>query len=151
MKYIQFKPRSDTYGITGTSKQVSIYASFMDLETMFGQPAFEGKGDKVTTEFVVDYHADGERSTFTIYDYHYTRNFGRPEEIIDIFTTRRITIVKRRYELLAKDAQERITQNNEIIRFIKERHYAQAEKSANRKAFVDYLKKSKFITNGLAN
>ena len=83
MKTIQFKPCSDTYGITGTSKQGSIFASFMDLETMFGQPAFEGKGDKVTTEFVVDYHADGERSTFTIYDYHYTRNFGRPEEVIE--------------------------------------------------------------------
>ena len=68
----------------------------------------------------------------------------RPEEIIDIFTARRLVIVKSRYELLAIDAQQRITQNNEIIRFIKQRHYAQAEKSANRKAFVDYLKKNKF-------
>src|SRR5690606_30310581 len=39
---------------------------------------------------------------------------------------------------------QRIEQNNEIIRFIKERHYAQAEKKANRKEFVDYLSKQKF-------
>ncbi|MBC76977.1 MAG: hypothetical protein CME64_13270 [Halobacteriovoraceae bacterium] len=66
------------------------------------------------------------------------------EEIIEIFTAQRLVVVKRRYELLIADAKERLNKNNEIIRFIKERHYAQAEKKANRKAFVEYLDKKKF-------
>lgn len=69
----------------------------------------------------------------------------RPEEIISIFTAQRLQVVKRRYELLISDAKERLTKNNEIIRFIKEKHYAQAEKKANRKAYVEYLDKKKFI------
>lgn len=68
----------------------------------------------------------------------------RPEEIIEIFTTQRLSVVKRRYELLILDAKERLSKNNEIIRFIKEKHYAQAEKKANRKAYVEYLNKNKF-------
>jgi DNA gyrase subunit A len=68
----------------------------------------------------------------------------KAEEIIEIFTAQRLIVVKRRYELLIRDAKERLNKNNEIIRFIKERHYAQAEKKANRKAFVDYLEKKKF-------
>lgn len=69
----------------------------------------------------------------------------RPEQIIEIFTAQRLVVVKRRYELLIADAKERLNKNNEIIRFIKERHYAQAEKKANRKAFVEYLEKNKFV------
>ncbi|MEX1100097.1 MAG: DNA gyrase subunit A, partial [Bacteriovoracaceae bacterium] len=69
----------------------------------------------------------------------------RAEEIIEIFTAQRLIVVKRRYELLISDAKERLNKNNEIIRFIKERHYAQAEKKANRKAFVEYLEKQKFL------
>lgn len=68
-----------------------------------------------------------------------------PEDIIEIFTAKRLEVVKRRYELLISDAKERLNKNNEIIRFIKERHYAQAEKKANRKAFVEYLGSKKFI------
>jgi len=68
----------------------------------------------------------------------------RPEEIIEIFTTERLKIVKRRYELLILDAKERLAKNNEIIRFIKEKHYAVAEKKANRKAYVEYLGSKKF-------
>ncbi|MAZ47924.1 MAG: hypothetical protein CME65_05135 [Halobacteriovoraceae bacterium] len=68
-----------------------------------------------------------------------------PEDIIEIFTAKRLEVVKRRYELLIADAKERLNKNNEIIRFIKERHYAQAEKKANRKAFVEYLGSKKFI------
>lgn len=71
--------------------------------------------------------------------------FDRPEEIITIFTAQRLEIVKRRYELLIQDAKERLSKNNEIIRFIKEKHYAQAEKKANRKAYVEYLDKKKFV------
>lgn len=69
----------------------------------------------------------------------------RPEEIIEIFTAQRLEVVKRRYELLISDAKERLSKNNEIIRFIKEKHYAQAEKKANRKAYVDYLGTKKFL------
>lgn len=68
----------------------------------------------------------------------------KPEEIIEIFTGERLKIVKRRYELLIADAKERLNKNNEIIRFIKQKHYAVAEKKANRKAYVDYLSTKKF-------
>ncbi|MBD67159.1 MAG: hypothetical protein CME62_18305 [Halobacteriovoraceae bacterium] len=68
----------------------------------------------------------------------------KPEDIIEIFTTERIKIVKRRYELLIQDAKERLNKNNEIIRFIKQKHYAVAEKKANRKAYVEYLSSKKF-------
>ena len=61
-----------------------------------------------------------------------------------MFQVAYIRLVKRRYELLIIDAKERLAKNNEIIRFIKEKHYAQAEKKANRKAYVEYLSKKKF-------
>jgi DNA gyrase subunit A len=69
----------------------------------------------------------------------------RPEEIIEIFTAERLKVVKRRYELLISDALERLAKNNEIIRFIKQKHYAIAEKKANRKDYVDYLTGQKFL------
>ncbi len=69
---------------------------------------------------------------------------NRPEEIIELFTQQRLEVVQRRYDLLIEDYTERIKKNNEIIRFIKEKHYAQAEKKLNRKAFVDYLISKKF-------
>ena len=50
---IRFEPCED--GSAGGSLQSSITASFYELEHMFGAPAFEGKGDKITTEFVVDF------------------------------------------------------------------------------------------------
>ena len=68
----------------------------------------------------------------------------RAEQIIEIFTAQRLEVVKRRYELLIFDAKERLNKNNEIIRFIKEKQYAQAEKKANRKSYVDYLTSKKF-------
>jgi DNA gyrase subunit A len=71
--------------------------------------------------------------------------FQTAEEIIEVFTAQRLVVVKKRYELLIKDADERLQKNNEIIRFIKEKHYAIAEKKANRKDYVDYLTKEKFV------
>ena len=53
MQTIQFIPCTEGY--SGTSLQGSIQASFADLKEMFGEPAFEGIGDKITTEFVIDY------------------------------------------------------------------------------------------------
>ena len=72
------------------------------------------------------------------------RIFNRPEEIIEIFAQKRLEVVKRRYELKAIDYQEKIRQNSEIIRFIKEKQYAVATKSVNRKTYVEYLQKKKF-------
>ena len=70
--------------------------------------------------------------------------YRKPFEIIKLFTDRRLGVVKTRYKLLAEDYQNKINQNNEIIRFIKDKHYAQAIKEKNRKSFVDYLVKKKF-------
>jgi DNA gyrase subunit A len=69
---------------------------------------------------------------------------GSAEEIVEIFTGERLKVVKKRYELLSSDCENRLRQNNEIIRFIKDKHYQQAEKKEGRKEFVDYLKENKF-------
>jgi len=70
--------------------------------------------------------------------------FHTTEEILEVFTVQRVAVTKRRYELLISDYEDRLTKNNEIIRFIKEKHYAIAEKKANRKDYIDYLSKEKF-------
>lgn len=71
--------------------------------------------------------------------------FDNPEDIIELFAEQRLIVTKRRYELKVKDTQDAITKNNEIIRFIKDKHYAQAESKKNRADYVDYLKKNKFV------
>jgi hypothetical protein len=80
---ILFKPcTSGTGRIAGSCKQGNVEASFADLEEMFGEPAFEGKGDKITTEFVVDYEyfnsitRENEYGQFCLYDWHYARDFN---------------------------------------------------------------------------
>lgn len=70
--------------------------------------------------------------------------FKKPEEILEIFTAQRLEVVKKRYELLSEDYKKRIKQNNEIIKFIKNKEYEVATKSANRKTFVEYLGKKKY-------
>lgn len=82
---------------------------------------------------------------FTLISERGVKVLDKVEQIIEIFTAQRINVVKRRYELLVIDAKERLKKNNEIIRFIKEKHYAQAEKKANRKAYVEYLSTKKFV------
>jgi hypothetical protein len=79
MQTIQFIPCEEFS--SGTSLQGSIEASYSDLVRMFGKPAFEGIGDKVTTEFVIDYqvsNSEGESKygTFTLYDWHFARNLN---------------------------------------------------------------------------
>jgi hypothetical protein len=76
-----------TAGTAGGSKRGSIKASFAQLERMFGDPAFEGKGDNITTEFVIDYewydpYGDLHYGSFSLYDWHYARNFGNDYEEI---------------------------------------------------------------------
>lgn len=79
MQTIQFIPCENFS--TGTSLQGSIEASYNDLVRMFGKPAYEGIGDKVTTEFVIDYQVSDGRGeskygTFTLYDWHFARNLN---------------------------------------------------------------------------
>ncbi|MDH5580523.1 MAG: hypothetical protein OEY33_01330 [Bdellovibrionales bacterium] len=73
--------------------------------------------------------------------------FERPEEIIEIFAQKRLEVVRRRYELRCKDLENKIRQNNEIIKFIKNKEYDVATKKKNRKDFVDYLGKKKYQFN----
>ncbi len=89
----------------------------------------------VTTSLVPNYTLINEKGV---------KVFETVEEIIEIFTAQRLVVTKRRYELLIKDYEDRLQKNNEIIRFIKEKHYGIAEKKANRKDYVDYLTKEKF-------
>ncbi|MEI8347311.1 MAG: DNA gyrase subunit A [Pseudomonadota bacterium] len=70
--------------------------------------------------------------------------FNTPEEIIEIFAEVRRDVVRKRYEILAHDYEEKIRQNDEIIRFIKQKHYEVAIKTKNRKEYVEYLTKKKF-------
>ena len=81
---------------------------------------------------------------YTLISERGVRIFNAPEEIIEIFAEKRLEVVRRRYELLVADLDRKITQNNEIIRFIKDQEYEVATKSANRKTFVEYLEKRKF-------
>lgn len=81
---------------------------------------------------------------YTLISERGVRIFSKAEEIIELFTEQRLKVVKKRYELLVEECDYNIEKNNEIIRFIKEKHYAQAEKKANRSSFVDYLKQKKF-------
>ena len=79
MQTIQFIPCTLEAGATGTCYQGKILASYNDLERMFGKPAYEGIGDKVTTEWIIEYQVsddEGESKygTFTLYDWHFARN-----------------------------------------------------------------------------
>jgi DNA gyrase subunit A len=81
---------------------------------------------------------------YTLISERGVRIFNSPEEIIEIFAGTRLQVVKRRYELLVEDLEKKIRQNNEIIRFIKDKEYEVATKTANRKSYVEYLDKKKF-------
>ena len=81
---------------------------------------------------------------FTLITEKGVKVFHTVEEILEVFTVQRLSVTKKRYELLIKDYEDRLTKNNEIIRFIKEKHYAVAEKKANRKDYIDYLTKQNF-------
>jgi DNA gyrase subunit A len=81
---------------------------------------------------------------YTLISERGVRIFNTPEEIVEIFATERLKVVKRRYELLVEDLERKVRQNNEIIRFIKDKEYEVATKSTNRKTFVEYLDKKKF-------
>ena len=81
---------------------------------------------------------------YTLISNNGVRIFKRPEEIIAIFTNRRLEVVKKRYELLSEEFRNRIKQNNEIIKFIKNKEYEIATKKKNRKDYVSYLMGKKY-------
>lgn len=112
----------------------------IEVELLFKRgktPSFEELVNKMKA-------SSAQTPNYTLISERGVKIFNKPEEIVEVFTNRRIQVVKRRYELLAIDCENRLKQNNEIIRFIKQKHYQQAEKKENRKGFVDYLKKQKF-------
>ena len=83
MQTVQFIPCES--GASGTSLQGKIEASYNDLVRMFGKPAFEGIGDKITTEFIIEYQvgdSEGESKygTFTLYDWYFARNLNNDYE-----------------------------------------------------------------------
>lgn len=68
---------------SGTSLQhAGVELSYNDLVRMFGEPHFEGIGDKTTTEWTIEYQRyDAEwdehsYGVFTIYDWHFARNLN---------------------------------------------------------------------------
>ena len=84
MQTVQFIPCES--GGSGTSLQGKIFASYADLVEMFGKPMFEGIGDKVTTEWVIDYQVNDDNGefrygTFTLYDWHFARNLHNNYEV----------------------------------------------------------------------
>lgn len=81
---------------------------------------------------------------YTLINERGVRIFDRPEEIIEIFAAKRLEVVKRRYELWCADLIEKIRQNNEIIKFIRNKEYEVATKSSNRRTFVEYLNKKNY-------
>ena len=81
---------------------------------------------------------------YTLINERGVRIFNRPEEIIEIFSEQRLAVVKRRYELLVEEFERKIRQNNEIIKFIKQKEYEVATRSKNRKSFVEHLNKKTF-------
>jgi len=87
---ILFKPCIEgSTAPAGSSLKGKIQASVADLKTMFGEPAFEGYGDFVTTEFVIDYEyynedlEETEYGTFCLYDWGYARDFKNDYETIN--------------------------------------------------------------------
>lgn len=105
------------------------------------------KGDQPTLKEVekVMGASSSQVPNYTLISERGVKIFDRAEEIIEIFTAERLKVVKRRYELLCEDLENKIQQNNEIIKFIKNKEYEVATKSKNRKAFVEYLSKKKYV------
>ncbi len=104
------------------------------------------KGQKPPLEEVIE--KIGNTSTlvpnYTLISERGVRIFNTPEEIIEIFANKRLEVVRKRYELRVLDLEKKIRQNNEIIKFIKDKEYEVATKSQNRKSFVEYLEKKKY-------
>ena len=82
---------------------------------------------------------------YTLISERGVRILRRPEEIIEIFAKERLHVVKVRYELRCADLKAAIQKNKEIVKFIKNKEYVAATRKDNRKSFVDYLTKKKYV------
>jgi DNA gyrase subunit A len=104
------------------------------------------KGAAPTLEEIISKMAVSSSLTpnYTLISERGVKIFERPEEIVEIFAAERVKVVQKRYELLASDLEAKITQNNEIIKFIKNKEYEVATKQKNRKTFVEYLEGKKY-------
>ena len=80
LNQILFKPCTESNQKSGSHKVGELTVNYSDLCEMFGKPFFEGKGDKVTTEFAVDYewydNGDLIYGGFVLYDWYYGRDFN---------------------------------------------------------------------------
>jgi len=95
MEQVKYFTEDDLqYGKSGSTLQGTVECSFYDLQCMFGKPTFEGKGDNITTEFIVNYTAEGELAEdgypdeedmgqFRLYDWYYSRHFGDDHKVIN--------------------------------------------------------------------
>ncbi len=104
------------------------------------------RGAEINFEEVVDEigAVSSISPNYTLISENGVKIFDRPEEIIEIFAEKRLEVVRRRYELLCVEFGDRIQQNNEIIKFIKNKEYEVATKKKNRKEFVGYLEGKKY-------
>jgi len=78
MSKLKLENMDDRTYLIGSSLKGHLIASFADIKEVLGEPAFEGKGDKITTEWVVRWE-DEEEDTFgyfSIYDWRYARDFN---------------------------------------------------------------------------
>ena len=104
------------------------------------------KGHRLSLEEIQTQLATSTSLTpnYTLISERGVRIFKNPEEIIQLFTQQRLAVIKKRYQLWCEELTKKILQSNEIIKFIKNKEYNVATRSANRKSFVDYLSKKKY-------
>ena len=94
----------------------------INIELLFKR-AHKANFDEVVKNIGV---TTAQTPNYTLISERGVRIFDNPQDIIEIFTEQRLIIVRRRYELLLEDSQDRINKSNEIIRFIQEKHYTMA-------------------------
>ena len=75
---IKLENMDDTTYLNGSSLKGHLTASFVQIAEVLGEPAFEGKGDRVTTEWCVRWDNEEEDTFgyFSIYDWRYARDFN---------------------------------------------------------------------------
>ena len=104
------------------------------------------RGQRPSLEEVIEKMGTSTSITpnYTLISERGVKIFRKAEDILKVFAERRLGVVKTRYELKALDLKEKIKQNSEIIKFIRQKEYVEATKQKNRKTFVEYLKKKKY-------
>ena len=81
---IKLENMDDTTYLVGSSLKGTLFASFAELKEILGEPAFEGKGDKVTTEWCVRWEDNDDNfGYFSLYDWNFARDFSNDYEQIE--------------------------------------------------------------------